>query len=393
MRIAYFSPLPPERSGIADYSRELLPHLSRHAELTLYTVSPEKIDHELRDLFELRALHRFHGEHGQYDVALYQMGNSEFHEAYYSLMMQYPGVVVLHDYYIHHFVAHMTMKDGNFAAYARELGYAFGEQGMQLAQDIRLGHRPMPLFDVPLNNRILDVSLGLIVHSKYVAKKVRRQGFSLPLQVVPQIVDSQPGRHRRQELGLAPEDLLFASFGLITEEKQIEFSLRTFKRLRQTTPNAHYLLVGEAMIDTNPEKLIQALDLTDVVHQVGYVSGLSSFIDWMHTADVVINLRYPTFGETSNTALRAMAAGRPVVVFDHGWYAEIPDGAAIKVPPMDQDALLAAMDQLAQSSDLRRQIGQTAARYTKEVCHPSAAAEAYASAIRNHLEFYWQRYE
>ena len=30
LRIAYFSPLPPARSGIADYSRELLPAFARH---------------------------------------------------------------------------------------------------------------------------------------------------------------------------------------------------------------------------------------------------------------------------------------------------------------------------------------------------------------------------
>ena len=392
LRIAYFSPLPPERSGIADYSRELLPHLARYADLTLYTARPERLDRELHDQFELRDLHLFPEEHRRYDLALYQMGNSEYHEPFFPLMMQYPGVVVLHDYYLHHFIAHRTIGAGSFAAYARELGYVLGEDGMHLAQDIRLGRKPIPVYELPLNDRILEVSLGLIVHSDFVAKKVRQQGFNLPLHVVPLIVESRPGQSRRTELNLASEDVLFASFGLITTAKQIEFALRAFKHLRQTVPNAHYLLVGETMGDANPEAVIREMDLTNVVHYIGYVADKSSFMDWIHTADVVINLRYPTVGETSATALRAMGAGRPIIVFDHGWYGEIPDGAAVKVPPMDQEALLDAMVQFAKSSELRKQVGQAALRYTEDVCHPSVVAEAYIAALYANLNIYWQRY-
>jgi glycosyltransferase involved in cell wall biosynthesis len=191
---------------------------------------------------------------------------------------------------------------------------------------------------------------------------------------------------------LDEDSVLFGSYGLITEHKQIEMALRAFQRLRATIPDAHYLLVGEALPDVGLESIIKRLKLTEVVHHIGYAPDLDGFVDWLCTADVVINLRYPTVGETSATALRAMAAGRALIVFDHGWYSEIPDEAAIKVTAMDEDALLAAMLKLAHSSELRRRMGEAGLSYTGSVCHPARAAEAYASGLRSILAFYRRRY-
>lgn len=169
-------------------------------------------------------------------------------------------------------------------------------------------------------------------------------------------------------------------------------ALRAFRRLRHFNPNAHFLLVGETPADVDLGGIIDSLDLSEVVHHVGYAPDLGSFVDWIITADVVLNLRFPTAGETSATALRAMAAGRPLIVFNHGWYREIPDGAAIKTAPLDEDMLLAAMVQLAESPDLRQQMGQAGRRYTAEVCHPATIAEAYNNGLRSILDNYWQRY-
>ncbi len=393
LRIAYFSPLPPERSGIADYSRELLPDLAQQAEIVLYSAVPENVNEEIKTQFEVRELGRFPQERHPFDVALYQMGNSEYHASFYPTLIRFPGVVVLHDYMIHQFIAHRTLEQGDFAGYAREMGYALGEQGMHLAHAVRLGQAPAAGFEIALNDRLLDSSLGLIVHSAYVADKIRGQGFERPLTIIPALIEEHPGRSRRNELKLAGDVVLFASFGVITKQKQIEMALRAFKTLHESVPNAHYLLVGEALPEVDLDAITAELNLAGSVTHVGYVPDLNLFIDWVHTADIVINLREPTVGETSATALRAMAAGKPLIVFDHGWYHEIPDEAAIKILPLDREMLLAAMIRLAQSPQLREQIGQAGQRYTHEVCHPSAVAEAYIHALSATLELVMKRYE
>ena len=393
LRIAYFSPLPPERSGIADYSRELLPYLEEQAEVVLYTADPKHVDDEIERQFVVRELSRFPQERRQFDVALYQMGNSEYHSSFYPTLIHYPGIVVLHDYMIHQFIAHRTLVQGDFAGYVREMGYALGEQGMQLAHAIRLGQAPSPVFDVALNDRVLDSSLGLIVHSAYVAEKIRRRGFERPLTIIPPLIKEHPCQTRRNELKLAGEVVLFASFGVITEQKQIEMALRTFQTLLESVPAAHYLLVGEALPEVDLDVIITELNLAGSVTHVGYVPDLSLFIDWVCTADVVVNLRDPTMGETSATALRAMAAGRPLIVFDQGWYREIPAEAAIKTVALDQEMLLAAMLRLAQSPELREQMGQAGRRFAREVCHPATVAEAYIQALSATLDVVLKRHE
>ncbi len=392
VKIAYFSPFPPDRSGIAAYSRELMPHLANFAEITLYAPRPEHLPEDFRQNFELRHLLDFDQDRSRYDVNLYQMGNSEYHEALYSVLLRYPGIVVLHDYFLHHFIVHRTLGKQDEHTYARELGYVLGSEGYYLAQAICRDDSSLPLYKEPLNQRALDSSLSVIVHSEFVAAKVRGDSFDRPVYVIPQIMESSAGQSRRDELDLGPDALLFAGFGLISSAKQIDFFLKTFKMLRKTHPQAHFLLVGETMPDADPTGLIQELALQDVVHHIGYVPDLNDFMDWVFTADVVINLRHPTAGETSAGALRAMAAGKPIVVFDHGWYAEIPDGAAVKVPLMDQKALLEAIVQLADSRQLRRSIGEKARQTVKEENNPNLVSAAYLSAIQSTLKFYWQRY-
>jgi glycosyltransferase involved in cell wall biosynthesis len=393
LRIAYFSPLPPERSGIADYSRELLPYLAQQAELVLYTADPQLVDAQIEKQFVIRELGRFSQERRQFDLALYQMGNSAYHASFYPTLIQYPGVVVLHDYMIHQFIAHRTLVQGDFAGYAREMGYALGEQGMHLAHAIRLGQAPAPVFEVPLNDRLLDSSLGLIVHSAYVADKIKERGFERPLAIIPAQIEEHPGKSRRDELKLAADAVLFASFGVITAQKQIGMALRAFQKARRSLPNAHYLLVGETLPEVDLNALIAGLELDGSVTHVGYVPDLNLFVDWLHTADIVVNLRHPTVGETSATALRAMAAGRPLIVFDQGWYREIPDEAAIKATALDEEMLLETMLRLAQTPDLRRQMGEAGRRYTREVCHPAAVAGAYRQALSATLEYYLPHYE
>ncbi len=393
LRIAYFSPLPPERSGIADYSRELLPYLARKVAIVLYAADPTRVAGEIKEQFEIRELDKFPQERSEFDLALYHMGNSEYHMATYPTLLRYPGLVVLHDYLIHHFVVHRTLEQGDFAGYAREMGYALGVPGMHVAYAIYLGQTPSMAFDVPLNERLLDSSLGFIVHSKFVADKIRRRGLDQPLTIIPGLVEQHAGVSRRHVLQLGDDTLIFASFGLITKPKQIEMVLRVFKMLRRKTPNSHFLLAGDALPDLDLDTIIAELGLSDAVTNLGYLPDLQDFIDWMHTADVIINLREPTVGETSATALRAMAAGRPLIVFDQGWYREIPDAAAIKTAPLDGDMLLSAMNRLAQSPQLREQMGQAGKHYTIENCHPAAIADAYVRALAATIAWYTKPYE
>jgi glycosyltransferase involved in cell wall biosynthesis len=382
LRLAYFSPLPPARSGVADYSAELLPHLAKRVDVTVFTTDPAAT---IVPGLEVRPMAEYELRRDEFDLPLYQMGNSEHHEAIYELLLRYPGVVVLHEVFLHHFVRHHTVGRGDWLGYGRELAYTLGSDGRRLGRAVRAGLSGAPLFEVPLNRRVIDAALGLIVHSQYAAECVRRERPESLVGVVPPPVEMRAGRSRRADLSLPDDAVLFGSYGQITAEKGIEPALRAFRRLRESGAKAHYLLVGEASPDVDLAALVAGLGLSEVIHHIGYVGDLDVFVDWLHTADVVVNLRQPTVGETSAVALRAMAAARPLIVFDHGWYGELPDDVALKAPPGDADALYRAMARLAGPAALREAMGRAAREYVHQNCLPARVADAYADFLQRLL--------
>ena len=95
MRVAYYSPLPPERSGIADYSALLVPALAR------------KVD--------LRIARRRRRPGRGVDISLYHVGNNpEAHGWIVEALCEQPGLVVLHDFVLHHLVSGLTLGRGPF---------------------------------------------------------------------------------------------------------------------------------------------------------------------------------------------------------------------------------------------------------------------------------------
>lgn len=385
LRLAYFSPLPPAHSGIADYSRELLPYLAHHTSLTLFAEQPQAVDVALKEQFAVEEIGRFPAKRWQFDLALYQMGNSSHHEAAYRMFTRYPGILVLHDAYLHLFLADRTAGKGEYGNYTRELAYELGQPGIQLANRILWQQKPYPVFEIPLTRRLADLSLGVIVHSRFAQQFITHSHC----MVIPALITDYPGTPQRQQLPWPPETVIFASVGQITTNKQVDFALRAFQQVHDQLPHTAFLLVGEQMPEVDVAGLVQQLGLETAVFCTGYVAGLQNLVDWIHTADVIINLRYPTLGETSAIALRALAAKRPLIVFDHGWYSELPNDAALKLPVMDEPALIKTMLQLAQDLALRQQLGQAGWHYATEQCHPSQVALAYnrfCHQILRHIE-------
>ena len=382
-RLAYFSPLPPERSGIADYSAELLPYLAELARVTLFATRPEQVAAELQAAFEVRSIADYGPESGRYDIAVYHMGNSLYHETMYRVLLRYPGITVLHDHGLHDFIAACTGPSGDFVGYARALGYALGADGVDLAYRIRQGQAEHPVYSVPLNERVLDRSLGVIVHSHFAARRIQSVRPHLSVTVVPAPIRTDLGPLRsRRELGCPEDVLLFGSAGQVGTAKQVTVALEAFARLRADFPEARYVVVGdEFKPDLDLQAWLEQRDLTDAVITTGYLADLQDFVSWIAAVDVLVNLRYPTIGETSAVALRGLAAGRPVIVSDHGWYAELPDDACIKVTPNDDAALYQVMRQLAGDPGLRQAIGQRAAAYAQRDHSLAAAARRYRAFI------------
>lgn len=394
MHIAYFSPLPPQRSGIADYSAELLPYLAQHADVELfidegYSPSPEIVRH-----FPVHSYRRFPslvGE-GKYDVFLYHMGNhATYHEYIYHTLLEHPGIVVLHEYVFQDFFRGITLPSGDTQRYVDEMRYCYGEIGTRVAQiSLETNRTPDPEI-YPLFERIVDSSLGIIIHSEYVRKRVHESR--------PRALCSKVNHHlflgqlstevantssERLSLNLPPNAFVVGSFGFMSSSKRLEVSLRAFARFHRQFPGTVYLLVGKTLPSFNMDHLIRSVGVEkDAVILTGYVDK-ETFLRYMATIDLALNLRFPTCGETSGAVIRLMGLGKPVIVSNAGSFAEYPDDCCVKIDidEMEEEMLLTMMRALATDEELRDQIGINAQEYIQTYHTLEKSAQGYIDFVR-----------
>jgi glycosyltransferase involved in cell wall biosynthesis len=401
MRLAYFSPLPPQRSGIADYSAELLPHLARHLEVELFVDEGVKadpvdleVDQETTARFTVRGDRAFPAlwEAGRYDAVLYHIGNNhEYHARTWRMLQRFPGITVLHEPMLHHLVRGMTVARGHaegLEGYVEEMRYAYGRTGEALARRSLGTGIPLDAWSYPLFERVVDSSLGLIVHNDCTRDRVLASRPGTRIAKVPHHLSlgglaETSAEAARAALGLPASGVLFASFGFITPAKRIDVALRAFARLRrEVAPDALYLLVGEVSPYYDLGSVLTPA-LSDGVVLVGRTE-LPELLRTMAAADVAINLRYPSAGETSGTLIRLLGLGKAVIVSDTGAFAEIPDGCCAKIDldATEEELLFAVLRVLATDPELRRRMGDNARRHIAAHHTLEGSAQGYADFIR-----------
>ena len=359
MRVAYYSPLPPERSGIADYSALLLPALER--------------------LLDIEVVRRGRTRPVAADVALFHVGNDpESHGWIVDALRRRAGVVVLHDFVLHHLVAGLTIgrKDGHgyLAAMERDAGVP----GRLIAHGVLDGRVPPPWETrpdaFPLANEVLGNATGVIVHSHFVEDRVRSTGYRGPLWRIPHPAWPMPGVKPAQQVEGRP---LFGCFGHLNASKRIPQLVEAFQLVRARHPQARLLLVGPASPGFDVDRLV-----VEGVERIGYVPE-DRLWSLMAACDACISLRAPTMGETSGSAIRALSLGRPLVVSDLGWFAELPDAVALKVPVDEEEvpALATALELLASSEATQLAMSDAARAYVGGEHDVGRVAEDYAAAL------------
>lgn len=313
MKIAMLTPLPPTRSGVAHYSSLLLP--------------------ALRERVEVHAFDEFdHYRPADFDQHIYQLGNNPHHERMYVEAMRVPGVAVIHDLVLHHLIVEMTLARGDVDGYVRALEENHGEAGAAWARGRAAGlHSEMGNFLMPASVAVARRSRAVIVHNEYARDRLLSFGVATPIHVVPHPWipgESKPedGSALRRELGIGPEQRVIGFFGFLTSAKRAEVVLEAFRIAREQDPRLTLLVVGEPAPNIDPATLEGEGIVT-----TGYV-GDDDFPRYYAVADRLVNLRYPSAGETSGTLIRAFDAGKPVAVSDYAQFAEFPDDCVFKVP-------------------------------------------------------------
>ncbi len=340
-----WSPLPPSASGIADYVAEALPGLAARAQLQMVVERPEAVEPALRESYDVVSPETM----ASAELDLYHVGNSPDHAYVYRRALAEPGVVVLHEWSLHHLVLHETLEKGDAPSYLREMRRAHGETGTFVGRQVAraLGGDILPAL-FPLNDRLLESSLAVVGLSSAVAEGAVARLPGRPVLHLPHHVALPGGpwptrSAARRALGLPEDAFLVTAPGLAQPNKGLEAAFRAAARLRPTLPSLRVVVAGAARAGYQPLEVAAAQGLTQGVVHTGRLT-FTEFIQHLCAADVVLSLRFPSHGEMSGSLLRALGVGRPVLVTaGTAAAAEFPEGVVIPIDPGPrEDAEIAA---------------------------------------------------
>lgn len=386
-RLAYVSPFQSAQSGISDYSAELLPVLAAHYEIDVIVAQAEPLtDPWVLGNARQRTVAWFEAHAGHYDRILYHFGNSHFHEHMFGLLERCPGVVVLHDFFLSNIQFHRDISGLLPGAWARELLRAHGWKAIQHrfeaedADDV--------IYQWPCNLEVLQRAVGVIVHSEY-SRQLASQWYGksyaddwalIPLLRVP-VADTRR-QDARLTLGLRDDDILICSFGLLNKTKQNHRLMDAWLTSKLARDSRYQLVfVGHASGEYG-ERIQQQMRAGRGQIRITGWADEASYRQYLAAADIAVQLRTLSRGETSGTVLDCMNAGIATIVNANGSSAELPhDAVWMLEDDFETDALVNALETLRSDPARRAELGVRAQSHICKNHQPRACAAQYAEAI------------
>ncbi|MBU2836587.1 glycosyltransferase [Acidithiobacillus thiooxidans] len=390
-KLAYISPLPSEKSGIADYSAELLPALVDFYEIEVIIDQADVKDHWIKEHCHIRSVNWFEENHHQFDRIMYHFGNSHFHQHMLPLLNSIPGVVVLHDFFLSGIQAYRDVHGAAPHAWAQALYLSHGYHA------VKDRYTTVDIADIiwryPANLPVLQRAQGIIVHGEY-SKKLSTQWYDpesasdwniIPHLRFPAAPSNRDREALRRQLGFTPDDLIICSFGLLGPTKLNHRLLQAFlSSPLSVNPMAQLVFVGENHGDEYGQDLLQTITKCESsarVHITGW-TDTETFRAYLAASDIAVQLRAFSRGETSGTVLDCMNYQLPTIVNAHGSLADLDKNGVWMLPDdFVDDDLVAALTTLANDRELRQKLG-TRARDIVHTRHvPRACAQMYFEAI------------
>lgn len=388
-KLAFVSPLPPKRTGIADYSAELLPALAAYYDIEL-VVTQERVDASWGNCrFGVRSVDWLLENAKSIDRVLYQIGNSPFHQHMLSLLEAIPGTVVLHDFYLGHLRHWMEVHIQPYG-WRRAIYDSHGYDALRESyRDVNNA-----TFKFPVNWNILQHAQGVIVHSahscnlaeQWYGSRTANDWMVIPLLRSPAGERDKPAL--RKQLGLDENDFVVCSFGFLGATKLNHRLLQAWLKSALTTDTScHLIFVGENPGGDYGASLLNAIRASGLVGDRIRITGFASpelFRQYLAAANLAVQLRTNSRGETSAAVLDCMNYGLPVIVNANGSMAELDTESVCMLPDeFDDDELTHALEALWRDPGCRQSLGMRARAIIHDRHAPEKCAGHYAAAIEH----------
>jgi glycosyltransferase involved in cell wall biosynthesis len=395
MRLAWFTPWAPQPSGVAGRSMEIVPALAAAGhgidvcvDERVVPVGSAHSNHPPEaGQVRVQSAHDFVWRAGraQYDLVVYQVGNSRAHEFVWAYLFRWPGLSVLHDARLHHARASAHLHAGRTTAYRAEFTWNHPEVPPAGAELGVAGFDGAYYYLWPMVRDIVLSSRMVAAHAKGAAAELKAAFPTCPIEYVrlgdgsDQPCAPAARGAARAALRLPAEAVIFGLFGALTAEKRISQVLRAFRHVLAVDPSARLLLAGAVDPSLDWRSAARSLGVEAGVIYVGAPDD-AGFDRAIQAADVSLNLRWPSALETSGPWVSAIAAGRPTVVTDlihhaevpsldpRTWQSTVPDSndepIAVAIDILDEDHSLGlALRRLATDRPLRDRLGRAARAY------------------------------
>ena len=389
MKIAWFTPFR-KVSAIGRFSRIVTECLARHAHIDLWVADADSDtlhDTPLR-VIRYPALGDIDGLLREYDVIVYNMGDhGPNHSRLYEVSQRVPGIVILHDYVLHHLLVSYYAETGAWDRYSAVLRRRYGLElywdGAGWSgkdSDVVRKRDCNEVIEYPLFEEALTGCIGVVTHAEFVREAVAGMGI-YPVTKIPLAYNADCGSTvlSRQELKIPDNRVLVVTVGNPNENKHIHSVLQALAANRDLTDSIFFVVIGgcETPFAQTLQTMREDLHLNDSVRFTGYASDevLQSYL--VH-AGFCINLRWPAMEGGSASCAEQMLYGKAAIVTDTGVYRELPETCVRKVRPEHEiEDLTHHLRDLAANADLRLRMGEQARQFAESNFSPDEYARRF----------------
>jgi glycosyltransferase involved in cell wall biosynthesis len=315
-RVALLSPVPPDRSGVADYTAATCAELGKLVDLHIFTETTQPA--KLRHVASVRPLDVLPHVSVGFDRVISVVGNSHFHLRIFDMLRRYGSACIAHDARMLGFYRILLGQERALEVAGRELGRPVTEAEL----DVWLGDEGK--LQALFLGEIAESAAPTIVHSQVTARMfAERYGVTptyLPFSIYRPWAAEEltPARRAaaRARLGIPADEVAIATFGFVHPSKGPEECIWALDVLRGWGVPARLHFVGG--LDSHPQAanlhaLVETLGLAAHVRFAQEYVTEQMYADYLVGADLGVQLRTFGFGSVSGALLDCAAAGLPTV--------------------------------------------------------------------------------
>lgn len=375
-KVAFLTPWPPQRSGIATFGELCATKLAADFDLTVVVEDLSAVQRTT----DLTMIDETDFDPDDFDLLICQLGNNlAYHTWIYKHARTSRSIPIVHDTYLHPLLQ-TGFRDGVFDdEYLDMLANHFTPD--EIAARRKSEFRDVPVLELTGLSDLVRKSGGLVLHNRFgleavhaeVDEEKRCRLAILPMSLTPKAEAISDPR-------TTDGPFVVGMFGHLTRFKLPFEVISAVEELILDGLPVELRIVGNlGPMEDDIVSTITRSDLGDHVKIVGFADE-DAFFENLCACDVVVNLRNPTLGENSGVAYEAMYIGRPVIVSDQGSFADLPDSCVIKVPAKDDVSgdVAAALRDLLFNPEKRHAISEKAKQFT----HKVSTLDAYCAGLK-----------